>query len=200
MEGRAELGDNKETQPKIVWTRRKKATIASLCMVLFVALASFSIISPFFPNEVRLTSTRSVGFQALKIICVLVASIIRPAGVLKVPERTCIRKWKNNMGRAKRKGTLWHILPILSYWYFRIIGQLVLIRNRTICKNSPPKGPKITDRIWFSNDRRHFVDIWARFNTKITRLISSDLPIRFLKEFYIADENFFVAETKVIVF
>ena len=123
MEGRAELGDNKETQPKIVWTRRKKATIASLCMVLFVALASFSIISPFFPNEVRLTSTRSVGFQALKIICVLVASIIRPAGVLKVPERTCIRKWKNNMGRAKRKGTLWHILPILSYWYFRIIGQ-----------------------------------------------------------------------------
>ena len=53
------------------------------------------------------------------------------------------------MGCAKWKGTLWHILPILSYWYFWIIRQLVLIRNRTIAKIQLLKGQKLPIKFRF---------------------------------------------------
>lgn len=44
--------ESEKEQQAAGWTTRKKLVGASLCIVLFTAFASMSIISPFFPNEV----------------------------------------------------------------------------------------------------------------------------------------------------
>ena len=46
-----------ETNPKAskyVWTLRKKLMLFTMCVTYFTSLASVSIISPFFPNEVEI--------------------------------------------------------------------------------------------------------------------------------------------------
>ena len=45
-------GPTSDEAPKTVWTLRKKLVLFTMCLNYFVALASVSIISPFFPNEV----------------------------------------------------------------------------------------------------------------------------------------------------
>ena len=41
-----------------IWnTARRKFTLVALCLVYFAATASFAILSPFFPGEVRLSAT-----------------------------------------------------------------------------------------------------------------------------------------------
>ena len=43
----------KEQPEKILGSARRKLTLVSLCLVYFSATACFSVISPFFPDEVR---------------------------------------------------------------------------------------------------------------------------------------------------
>ena len=59
MEGDAEntASSSYETSedPKFKWTIRKKLVLFTMCIAYFIALASVSIISPFFPTEVRIS-------------------------------------------------------------------------------------------------------------------------------------------------
>lgn len=74
---------DEDKQPAARWTTRKKLVGVSLCIVLFTAMASLSIIAPFFPNE--------VSWQTLSS-CFMRFSAT-PSLVSRIPFSSCRFTW-----------------------------------------------------------------------------------------------------------